>query len=162
MVGRGFSLSFRSIPPVRILVGGVFVYAALQKALHIPMFAFILHEILQSGTRVSSNGLLTLAILAVFLESFLGFALIVDYRSRFFIPVSFLTLACFSFILVALLLRAEPVRCGCLGVPVGGVGTRDELMVGLMRNIILFAILYISYKLLGSHDAPKIKTASSA
>ena len=135
------SLNIKTCDIARVFVGGVFVYAALQKALSIPMFAFVLHEVIQSGTWISSNTLIGLSIAIVLIESFLGFSLVLRYQAAKTIPASLLVLVVFTLVLLALVVRKEPIRCGCLGVPVGAVGTRGELMLGIVWNVILAGFL---------------------
>lgn len=76
------------------------------------------------------------------IEVTLGLLLVLDRASRIWLRVSILVLACFSLVLLQLLLMPDPPSCGCLSAP-GLRGNASEHWLGLVRNAGLTWIAFL-------------------
>jgi hypothetical protein len=67
---------------VRVLIGVLLLYAAFSKAYALSLFAVVIRSIFSDWLPFSSNGWLAFAGGIVFVESFLGASLVLQYRPR--------------------------------------------------------------------------------
>jgi hypothetical protein len=116
---------------MRCVLGGMFAFAAVAKTWHVDRFsvllAYLLHRPASDGPALVAPSLALAA-----WEAFLGVAVVLVPTSRLIRVCILLTLACFTAILVALLLDPRHPSCGCFGAVLSG---RHEAPLGLVRNI---------------------------
>jgi hypothetical protein len=121
------------------LVGALFLAAALAKAWQAPAFARTLLYVLPESARTFD----TTRVLAIVLcswEALIGTALIIGVHARAVLTAVLVTVLAFSGGLLILLRNGAP-GCGCLGVIPGQDKSRDDLIIGLVRNAALLWIV---------------------
>lgn len=137
------SQSKRSSLPVAasVLLGGLFLFVAVTKILHIYAFEGAVDLILARvfPTQDLPFALIRVAITigVVAVEAMLGTSLIVFARSAQ-IPsgIAMIVLLVFSAVLVRLAFMKDPPPCGCLGgIELAVRNSRDATLAGLVRNV---------------------------
>ena len=126
---------------VQVLVGLLLSYAAVSKAMNIPIFAFVIQSTVPFAGNASTPTLVMMAQGVMFAEILIGVSLVVHFYSRIMRSVAIVMFVVFSGILLMLLAEENPVSCGCLGISPDGMGSRAELIFGLVRNAFLIAML---------------------
>jgi len=126
---------------IRVIIGILLLYAAFSKANALSLFAVVIRSIFSDWLPFSSNGWLVFAGGVVFVESFLGASLVLQYRPRLVSRLALFLFCMFTVLLSLLLIHENPVSCGCLGISPKGVGTRAELWFGVLRNGFVIALL---------------------
>lgn len=123
------------------LVGVLLCYAAVSKALAIPMFALVIQSTVPFASNASTSTLIVLAQAVVFVEIFVGASLVLHFFSGLMRLFAIGMFVAFSGILSMQLTEENPISCGCLGISPDGMGSHAEIVFGLMRNAFLIAIL---------------------
>lgn len=126
---------------VQVLVGLLLSYAAVTKAMNIPMFAFVIQSAVPFAGNASTPTLVMMAQGVMFVEILIGVSLVVHFYSRVMRSIAILMFVVFSGLLLMLLTEENPVSCGCLGISPDGMGSHAELVFGLVRNAFLIAML---------------------
>ncbi|MGV6813654.1 MAG: MauE/DoxX family redox-associated membrane protein [Phycisphaerales bacterium] len=128
---------------VQVGIGLLLVYAAYSKTQGLPMFAFILQQSIPFLDGLTTDGLFRVAHGVVFIESLLGLCLIVGFSDRVVRWLAVVLFLMFSGVLAGMLMRDQPLSCGCLGISPNGLGTRAQLIFGLARNGFLIGLLML-------------------
>src|SRR5438094_1524992 len=121
---------------VPMLLGGIFLYAAIQKLLH-PGPATMALESLD----VPYSWAKTMVASVIVLELYLGVILILKLGVKFALVLATGVMFVFAGYLWYLSTLANPPSCGCLGLTGIFQNSRHEALLGLARNfLILWAI----------------------
>ena len=126
---------------VQVLVGLLLSYAAVTKAMNIPMFAFVIQSAVPFAGNASTPTLVIMAQVVMFVEILIGVSLVVHFYSRIMRLIAIMMFIVFSGILLILLAEENPISCGCLGISPDGMGSHAEIVFGLVRNAFLIAML---------------------
>ncbi|MFM1918436.1 MAG: hypothetical protein RLZZ303_70 [Candidatus Hydrogenedentota bacterium] len=94
---------------VEVLLGGLFLLAAVLKALDANLFV---HQIFLYGVFEDQTLLGMVALVTLFVETVLGLAMVLGLRLRGLVPVAVLALLVFF---TGLIMYAWPEDCGCFG-----------------------------------------------
>ena len=133
----------RLIMLVHIGIGALLLYAAWTKLGEIPMFALVLKRGVPGMGGLSTPQLFHLANAVVFVEVFIGLALILHLRPALTRWAAVALFAVFSGVLASMLVREVPMSCGCLGLSPSGWSGHGEHAFGLARNAFLIALLFV-------------------
>lgn len=126
---------------VQAVVGGVLVYAAVTKATQIPMFAYVIQQSVPFMGERSTPALFRFAQAVVLIEMLVGTSLIMHLYSRWVRAAAVALFIGFSGVLLVMLFKDKPLSCGCMGFSPDGLGSRAELLFGLVRNFFLIGML---------------------
>lgn len=130
---RSFNLSLVT-RVVEVLLGGVFLLAAVLKAMDANLFV---HQIHLYGVFEDLTMLGMVAVVTLFVETVLGIAMVLGLRLKGLVPASVLAMLLFFTVLIA---YAWPEDCGCFGA----VKMGPE--VSIAKNIVMmFAAGLILY-----------------
>ncbi|RKX19087.1 MAG: DoxX family protein [Candidatus Zixiibacteriota bacterium] len=121
-----------SIFVIRLVIGGVFIYASIDKIMHPDVFAKIIHNY-----HLLHPGLINLlAITLPWFELVCGVCLVVGYKYRGATLILLIMLAVFIFALSINYARGININCGCFST---SRSTRTDLLWGIIEDIILIA-----------------------
>ncbi|MCL4222213.1 MAG: type II secretion system GspH family protein [Phycisphaerales bacterium] len=115
----------------RAVVAAVLLWGGTVKSIYPDDFGRVVHRVLWEIPSPSLAVGIGLGVAA--LEVSLGLLLVLDRVARLWLRVGILVLACFSLVLLRLLLMPDPPSCGCLSSP-GLRGGASEHWLGLVRN----------------------------
>lgn len=115
------------------VVGGVFVWAGVVKAMRPEIAMPAVRELLPSGMQGVSSVLGAVCALAA-IEIAVGLSLVMRRQPMRWGIVAAGLLAVYTGYLGWLLMRPDAPRCGCLGIEVGATA-RQEHLAGVMRNV---------------------------
>ena len=124
-------------------VGALLVYAAWTKTGEIPMFAFVLQQSVPGFGGLSTPTLFAAANAVVFVEVFVGTALILYLFPRAMRWIAAGLFALFTVVLVLMFFGDARISCGCLGFSPSGWSGRAEIGFGIVRNLFLIAMLVV-------------------
>lgn len=127
---------------IGIVAGAIFLGAAFGKATNPAPLIAVLREVgVPAWSPLPFKPLIFMLIAA---EAGAGMALLVGFRPTLTRRLAAALLLAFAAFLFALTLSPEPIRCGCLGWSPPGMGTRQELIFGIARNLVLALLLATS------------------
>lgn len=123
-----------------VLLGLIFLSAALGKAHDAPKFSLVVGYLLPFGWGGTRTNTIVAASLIAW-EMFLAVSLLAGKRDRLTLVGTFITLAVFTGALAILAKDAAAPKCGCLGLAqmISNEGSRAD--VGIVRNVALLWIV---------------------
>jgi hypothetical protein len=116
-----------------MVVGGVFVWAGVAKAMRPEIAMPAVRELLPSGMQGVSTVLGAVCVLAA-IEIAVGLSLVMRRQPMRWGIAATALLAAYTVYLGWLLMRPDAPRCGCLGIEVGATA-RQEHLAGVVRNV---------------------------
>ena len=140
---------------VPMLLGGIFLYAAIQKLLH-PGPATMALESLD----VPYSWAKTMVASVIVLELYLGVILILKLGVKFALVLATGVMFVFAGYLWYLSTLANPPSCGCLGLTGIFQNSRHEALLGLARNFLILCAIKWTYD--WHFPAHRTATVSSA
>lgn len=129
---------------VSLLTGVLFTYAAVSKSRDPFAFAEIVRTVLAPFAGPNPPAVGTVVVLTISLETLVGAALILSAFERHARRAATAMLGGFLLVLASLLLRDEPVACGCTGWSPPGLSTTQELAVSSARNLALILAIFVT------------------
>ncbi|MCC5822817.1 MAG: hypothetical protein LAT64_05170 [Phycisphaerales bacterium] len=124
-------------------LGALLVYAAWNKTGEIPMFALLLQQSVPGFGGLSTPTLFAAANVIVFVEVFIGMALIFFLFPRAMRWIAVGLFALFTAVLVLMFFGDASISCGCLGFSPSGWSGRAEIGFGIVRNLFMIAMLVV-------------------
>lgn len=122
---------------LRLVAGGFFVYASLDKIIHPEAFAKIVHNY-----RVLPGGVINIfALILPWLELFCGMALMLGTRSQGAAAILTALLVVFIITVISAIARGIKIDCGCFST--SGDGARKVGTPLLIEDGILLALVLI-------------------
>jgi putative oxidoreductase len=119
-----------SILAVRIVIGGIFIYASIDKIIHPDAFARIIHNY----RLFPPNSINIIAIITPWIELITGVLLVIGWRSRGANLIIFGMLIAFIIALTISYARGININCGCFST---SAGAKSDLLARIIEDILM-------------------------